>query len=600
MKQSLTLFLIVLGTLGYSQKWVLQWSDEFNDNKLDKKIWNIETGNGQGGWGCGQIDYSTGRKKNIEESDSSLKIRIHKENLEGFHYTSGRINSKNKFYAKYGKIEARLKIPGGKGIGSAFWMMPQFDKYGGWPKSGEIDIMETNGDGPYTNYGTVHYEKWDSHQFSGKKIMIPETHSLITEYHRYGIIWNEKSLSWFLDDSIYNTIDLTKSIDKRFPFNEAFYIILSVGVGSDFSGKIIEDNILPQSLELDYVRVYKGYYEPNLVKAFTTDDGKSVVLNFSEKLSNQTDMMKGFNIIRNNGEEVKINQIKFLDDSKKSLLFSLYSFIDKKDTGIYLTYHDGMILTEDSMKLNSISRASIFNMVLGAAPVILSAVAEDEYKINLILNKELNKNLKIEPTEFHLVINGEPINIKKIEMQNQQLLMTPEKPVIIEDKVFVNYTGSSVTSTDDGRLIPFTNKKITNNVQKRYSIPGNIEAENFSDMKGISVEDCRDLDKGKNVGFIDTDDYMDYRVKVENSGMYELNVRYSCHEVGGIIELQDVSTNQSLSTIEIKTATEGWQKWKTLKTTVQLTEGLHTFRFFAQNGGFNLNYFYFKKIEDNR
>ena len=590
---------LVIGILlyinGFGQKWVLQWSDEFNDTKLDKKVWNIETGNGQGGWGCGQMDYSTGRKKNIEESDGSLKIRIHKEDYDGFNYTSGRINSRNKFYAKYGKIECRLKIPGGKGIGSSYWMMPQFDKYGGWPKSGEIDIMETNGDEPCTNYGTVHYEQWDSHQFFGKKIIIPESGSLITEYHKYGIIWDEKSLSWYLDDSIYNHIDLTKSIDNRFPFNEAFYVILSVGVGSNFSGKIIDDKMLPQSLEIDYLRVYKGYYSPVLLNAQTTLDGKSVVLNFNEKISEQPDLTKGFKIVRNNNDDVRVSSVSFLDDSKKTILLNLNTEIDKKDTGLYLTYQNGNIISTDTMKLENISKYNVFNMVSGSSPVIISAKAEDEFKIVLALHKQLNAQFKANPKDFQLTINGQPSEIKNVEIQKQQLILIPENPINFQDKAILNYQGESVTSTDNGHLLTFKDKILSNNVQQRFSIPGNVEAENFSDMKGVNVEDCKDFDKGKNVGFIDTDDWMDYRVKVEEDGNYEFNIRYSCQEPGGIIDLQDASTNKTLVEVEIKTETGGWQKWKTLKTTVQLKKGYYTFRIFAQNGGFNLNYFYFNK-----
>jgi beta-glucanase (GH16 family) len=249
-----------------AQTWELVWSDEFEGASLDVCNWTIETGNGQNGWGTGQVDYATARSNNVRLEGGNLILEVHKEtdfwgqdywgNWQQWNYTSGRIITRHKVFFQYGKIEARLKIHEGQGIGSAFWMLPQYEMHGVWPRSGEIDIMETNGDQLQKNHGTVHFERWGTHQYDGNDTIV--TGNLHTEFHTYAIEWDDQWIKWLLDGEEYHRFSTSQLLDGRLPFREQFFIILSTGVGSQFSGTVIDDSKLPTQVVVDYVRVYKN------------------------------------------------------------------------------------------------------------------------------------------------------------------------------------------------------------------------------------------------------------------------------------------------------------------------------------------------------
>ncbi|HHU37609.1 MAG TPA: glycoside hydrolase family 16 protein [Treponema sp.] len=143
------------GTTPTIPGYTLVWADEFNGSSLDTSKWNYDIGNGDWGWGNGEAQYY--RAENVKVSDGILKITAKKENYAGFAYTSGRINTKNKFAPKYGKIEVRAMTPVGSGTWPAFWMLGSNMDSVGWPKCGEVDIMEIFGANSATNLGTVHW-----------------------------------------------------------------------------------------------------------------------------------------------------------------------------------------------------------------------------------------------------------------------------------------------------------------------------------------------------------------------------------------------------------------------------------------------------------
>ncbi|MBQ5674030.1 MAG: glycoside hydrolase family 16 protein, partial [Lachnospiraceae bacterium] len=140
--------------------WKLVWNDEFDGNALDTTKWSCQIGNGYNGWGNQESQYYTA--ENVSVADGTLKITAKKEKKGGFDYTSSRIRTvtddgQTLFSTKYGKVEARIKLPSGTGLWPAFWMMPVNSEYGSWPLSGEIDIMEARGRELDTVHGTIHF-----------------------------------------------------------------------------------------------------------------------------------------------------------------------------------------------------------------------------------------------------------------------------------------------------------------------------------------------------------------------------------------------------------------------------------------------------------
>ncbi|MEI8342333.1 MAG: glycoside hydrolase family 16 protein, partial [Verrucomicrobiota bacterium] len=240
----------------------LIWSDEFNSSSLDTTKWGFEV-NGKGG-GNGEKQYYTNRQQNAKITDGKLVITARKENFQGpdgkREYTSARLVTKGKADWKYGRFEARLKFPKGKGYWPAFWLMPTGSVYGGWARSGEIDIAEVIGDKPNILYGTLHYgDKWPKNTHTGDKIILPSG-DFSDDFHVIAIEWEEGEIRWYLDGKLYQTQTQWHSAGGPFPapFNQKFFIILNVAVGGAWPGPPAPDTVFPQAMEVDYVRVYEA------------------------------------------------------------------------------------------------------------------------------------------------------------------------------------------------------------------------------------------------------------------------------------------------------------------------------------------------------
>ena len=248
--------------------WTMIWNDEFDGDTLDTSKWSCQTGNGYYGWGNYEKEYYT--EENVTVSDGSLKITAKKESKGGCSYTSGRIrtvtdNGEKLFTAKYGKFEARIKLPEGQGLWPAFWMMPADSVYGSWPLSGEIDIMEARGRVLDQVSGTIHYgESGSNHRSSSGKYTFDEEND-ITGYHVYGVEWNENTIIWYVDgveyyrtSNWYTMTDDGEISNYPAPFDQEFYLILNLAVGGNYDNYLVpEDSALPAQMEVDYVRVYQ-------------------------------------------------------------------------------------------------------------------------------------------------------------------------------------------------------------------------------------------------------------------------------------------------------------------------------------------------------
>lgn len=234
----------------------LIWADEFNGTNLDNAKWNYDIGNGCPdlcGWGNNEQQYYSNATDNVKVEDGVLKITAKEDTLGGLSYSSGKIHSQNKGDFRYGRIEARMKLPETQSIWSAFWLLPTESTYGVWPRSGEIDIMELLGHEPNKVHGTIHTGlPW---RFTGDNYTLPEPISFADSFHVFALEWGVDTIRWFVDDILYHEIN-SNAIGPWAPFQEDFYLILNVAVGGNWPGFPDATTILPQTMEVDYVRVY--------------------------------------------------------------------------------------------------------------------------------------------------------------------------------------------------------------------------------------------------------------------------------------------------------------------------------------------------------
>ncbi|RME82167.1 MAG: glycoside hydrolase family 16 protein [Caldilineae bacterium] len=231
----------------------LMWHDEFDGESLNPADWNIETG--AGGWGNNELQFYTDRPENLRLEDGVLVIEARQEDYKGSRYTSARINTQYKHAFRYGRIEARLKLPTGKGIWPAFWMLGEDLPRAGWPAAGEIDIMENIGE-PHTVYGTVHGPGYSGAGGVGAPYTVAGA-ALTQDFHTYAIEWAPGEIRWYLDDALFNIVD-EGDVPGPWVYDHPFFIILNLAVGGNWPGNPDANTRFPQQLLVDYVRVYRN------------------------------------------------------------------------------------------------------------------------------------------------------------------------------------------------------------------------------------------------------------------------------------------------------------------------------------------------------
>lgn len=222
----------------------LVWSDEFNGTSVDGSKWNIDNGNPNVN---NEKEYY--QAANAAVTGGNLVITARNQSVGGQPYTSAKLNTSGKFSVKYGRIEARIKLPAFQGSWPAFWMLGQNIGQVGWPQCGEIDIMEqvnTNN----TILGTMHWNN-NGHVYYGNS-----TTATATDYHVYAVEWDANSIKWYVDGTLFNTGNIQNNINNTEEFQLPFYIILNLAVGGDLPGNTINNGALPASMYVDYVRVY--------------------------------------------------------------------------------------------------------------------------------------------------------------------------------------------------------------------------------------------------------------------------------------------------------------------------------------------------------
>lgn len=234
----------------------LVWSDEFDEPDINTINWTFELGDGCPnvcGWGNNELESYTDLEENARINDGKLIITALKGPGENS-YTSARMITKDKQEFEFGRIDVRAKLPEGKGIWPAIWMLGANIDDVGWPSCGEIDIMELVGDKPKTSHGTAHYSINGGHASQGNSYVISDNYS--TEFHVFSIFWEQDIVRWYVDYNKFYELRAS-GIGYTYPFNSPFFFILNVAVGGNWPGDPDGSTIFPQEMQVDYVRVFQ-------------------------------------------------------------------------------------------------------------------------------------------------------------------------------------------------------------------------------------------------------------------------------------------------------------------------------------------------------
>lgn len=230
----------------HSQNYELVWADEFTNGISDD--WTFEIGTGSNGWGNNELQFYLAENASVENGE--LVITAKQENAGGMLYTSARLKTQCKKSFRYGRVEARIKLPSFTGSWPAFWMLGDYFGRVGWPACGEIDIMEhinTSQD----VHGTIH---WFANQYATYGGSTPVN---VTQYHVYSVEWDENAIRWYVDDNLYHTANISNAINGTEEFHHNFFIILNMAIGGNWPGFNVDPSAFPANMYVDYVRVYQ-------------------------------------------------------------------------------------------------------------------------------------------------------------------------------------------------------------------------------------------------------------------------------------------------------------------------------------------------------
>jgi beta-glucanase (GH16 family) len=241
------------------RNWELTWSDDFAGvagSAPDAANWTYDIGTGTNGWGNAELQYYTNRASNVSlDGNGNLMITARAENYLGAGFTSARVNTKGIFEQTYGRFEARIKTPYGPGIWPAFWMLGSNVDAVTWPQCGEIDIMEQRGNQSYINNGSMHGPGYSGGGAITKSYALTNGR-FDSDFHIYAIEWGPDYVDYFVDEKLYQRIT-PKDVKGEWVFDKSFFMILNVAVGGTYVGFPTTGTPFPQTMYIDYVKVYK-------------------------------------------------------------------------------------------------------------------------------------------------------------------------------------------------------------------------------------------------------------------------------------------------------------------------------------------------------
>ena len=236
-----------------AQERQLVWAEEFEETAIDRSIWDFGSGPTND-----NVHYYTDRPENARIVDGKLQIIALNEPYEGFDYTSALVQTQHSLNWRFGRVEARIKLPGSPGFVPAFWMLPAASRFGWWPLSGEIDVMEYPTNEVSKIYGTIHTERYNL--FSGSSPPqggVADIADATSAFHVYAVEWSETQIDFYVDDQKYFTYTNDNGGSATWPFDEPFYLILNLAVGGGWVGDPTGETNFPAIMEVDYIRLYQ-------------------------------------------------------------------------------------------------------------------------------------------------------------------------------------------------------------------------------------------------------------------------------------------------------------------------------------------------------
>ncbi|MCU0431391.1 MAG: RICIN domain-containing protein [Cytophagaceae bacterium] len=534
MKQIILIVFVLLCNLfpGLSQNWQLVWSDEFtNGISAD---WTFETGRGSNGWGNNELQFY--RSENASVQNGNLVITARRENFDGASYTSARMKTQGKKFLKYGKIEARMKMPSFQGVWPAFWMLGESINRVGWPACGEIDIMEHVNTGG-TVYGTIHWQDGANRyaNFGGN------TNTNITDYHLYTVEWDAAAIRWYLDGIKYHEVSILNGVNGTSEFHENFFLLLNMAIGGNWPGFAVDNGAFPAQMMVDYVRVYQQSNLPDLT-GMTNLAGTYYLQN------------------RHSGLVLDINALSTADGA---------SAIQWNNTG------------------NTNQQFEFIHLGNGAYRI----QAKHSGKALDVQQVSTDNGATIQQWSYG---GGNNQQFVAIDAGNGYVkLIAKHSRKLMEVAGFSNTAGGRIQQwQDDGQLSghwklipvlpPFSRR---------------LEAENATSVAGIQNEACSE--GGLNAAYIDAGDWMAFNaITIPSTGSYRIEYRVASPNGGRLS--QDLNAGTSvLGTVSIP-ATGGWQNWTTVSQTVNLQAGTYNFGIFASTGGWNMNWWNISRVSTTR
>lgn len=251
--------ILILSSCTKQQEYSLVWSDEFdgaNGELPNAQNWTYDIGTGQNGWGNAELQYYTNDPSNVSlDGDGNLQITALKNFVSGSIYSSARIKTQDLQSFTYGKVEARIQLPYGQGIWPAFWMIGDNISEVSWPQCGEIDIMEYRGQEPQIVHGSLHGPGYSGGEAVTQSFQLFNGR-FDTQFHVFSVEWGEDFIKYFVDGVQYNEIT-PESVNGDWVFNESFFIILNLAVGGSYVGSPSAETTFPQTMLVDYVKVYQ-------------------------------------------------------------------------------------------------------------------------------------------------------------------------------------------------------------------------------------------------------------------------------------------------------------------------------------------------------
>jgi beta-glucanase (GH16 family) len=594
--------------------WQLAWSDEFNGaagTGVDTSKWVYETGGG--GFGNGELENYTNRTDNVymeqdpaDPNNRFLTIKAIKENYGGNEYTSGRIKTNGKFDFTYGKVEMRAKLPIGQGIWPAFWMLGSDIGTNQWPNCGETDIMEFVGSTPTKVYGTIHGPGYNGAGGIGGWHDNPS--GFADAFHTYSIEWEPNVIRWYFDGQLYEQRTNDDLFGRTWVFNHNNFILLNLAVGGAWPGSPDASTIFPQKYMVDYVRVYQrqgGVYPApvarSLIQLKSTGNGQFVcadsyngnLLYANRGAASTWETFEQKDLGNGNIALISLMNYKYASaTAANNQLIANKEVVGATETFQKVTNSDGTISLKCAANGNYVTAPGT-----GAMAATSATIGNNE-KFNLISVNGTQPPLQVVAPSFSVAAgtyaSAQSVTLSSTTAGATIKYTTDGSTPTAASATYTAAINVAATTTIKAYALKegMTDSPVVSALYTiaalNNTIPGKIEAENYSTMNGIQNEACSE--GTMNVGWIDTGDWMDYNVNVATPGNYTVQYRVSSPNTTGQIQLQNGGT--ILATTNVPN-TGGWQNWQTVTSTVNLAAGNQTLRVYANVGGLNLNWINF-------